>query len=445
MTQSQVPDKWQADHVFVLVGGNPLPNYVAGRLLLQQGGTLHLVHSPETADIAIRIAKHFDRHLRHEVENPANDRDVEQVLRAALKTITGNAIALNYTGGTKAMAVHAHRTISGVLAKQRQQGIFTYLDAQTLSLRRDETAEAYPVQFAVKPAISTLLELHGIELKRPARDTPRREKLNQALAEAHATQDGQNAYEAWCQRHLRCPKNRKTEKQARSAINEVLRLSRATPAEVPYVQMLMTLRASLCCQGELVKKCSRFPRNPIPFPTDPSLRDVAQAMRKTFGINEDSFDPQVLIDNPRVGLRSINDLTHYLDGDWVEHLALAAFIANEDSCHLHDYAMSLDTTEQPYNFEFDVAAMQGYQLYAVSCTRSNQRHICKSKLFEAYVRAAQLGGDEAKVGLICCDRAPGILEDQVTEVWRAQKGRIRVFGPQDMPHLPARFYDWLSR
>ena len=31
--------------LFVLVGENPLPNYVAARLLLEPGGRLYLVHS----------------------------------------------------------------------------------------------------------------------------------------------------------------------------------------------------------------------------------------------------------------------------------------------------------------------------------------------------------------------------------------------------------------
>ena len=136
------------------------------------------------------------------------------------------------------------------------------------------------------------------------------------------------------------------------------------------------------------------------------------------------IDPKSVVRNSQIDLNGIQEFTSYLDGTWVEYLALAAWKNVSGTCNIHSYGMSLDTKVEPYDFELDVAAMQGYRLYAVSCTRSNYRPLIKSKLFEAFVRAAQLGGDEARVGLVCCDKSPSNLQKQVTRIWGATEGRI---------------------
>ena len=43
-TKQSIPETWKTSHLIVLVGGNPLPNYVAGKTLLQENGVLHLLH-----------------------------------------------------------------------------------------------------------------------------------------------------------------------------------------------------------------------------------------------------------------------------------------------------------------------------------------------------------------------------------------------------------------
>lgn len=445
MSSDEIPSEWRTTHLVVLVGANPLPNFIAARLLLADGGTLHLLHSPDTCEIANRIGQRFKLFQTHEIQDPADSTEIRTVVKGVVGECSDGSIGLNYTGGTKAMAVHAYETISRAAPKV----VLTYLDARTLSLHRSDCVKPSPVKYAIMPRIiDDVLALHAIKLneKHPVRRQPRRMLLNQALARAHATVDGQDAYEAWCQRYLRYLPD-KDLSRCRQAVAELLpELSAGmTSPEELCARLIPALRSLHCCAGELVKKPKDFGRTPILFPTDPALREVAEVMRDLFGVQGDAFDPSDVIANPQVELESVGDLVKYLDGDWVEHLALAALIDNKDACRLHDWAMSMRTITDPYDFEFDVAAMQGYQLYAISCTRSADRGLCKGKLFEAYVRAAQLGGDEARVGLVCCDKDPARLQQQVTELWRVEKQRIRVFGPRDIAHLPERFCDWLSR
>lgn len=58
-TKQLIPETWKTSHLIVLVGGNPLPNYVAGKTLLQENGVLHLLHSVATREIAERIGAQF--------------------------------------------------------------------------------------------------------------------------------------------------------------------------------------------------------------------------------------------------------------------------------------------------------------------------------------------------------------------------------------------------
>ncbi|MBI1296916.1 hypothetical protein GC175_18345 [bacterium] len=400
--QSVVPDSWKTDHLIVLVGGNPIPNYVVSLLLLNEEGTLHLIHSPETEEIAKGLARKFPKAQFHEVPDPANRTHIRAAISAALDKANAS-VGLNYTGGTKAMAVHAYQMV----CESKRKVVLTYLDSRSLELRQDEQALGISVKFAVKPGIQDILDIQNISPLRPVTEAsvqPILRSLNQALAQAHTSDGGIGEYSNWCCKYLRDDR------------------------------------------GKLVEKTKDLKTNPIPFPDTPGLQAVAAAMREAFAIDAVDFDPQVVVNqlNPNPYIRKIGHLIKYLDGGWPEQLAMAAFFDNKITCDIHDLACSVETTER-YNFEFDVAALQGYQLYAVSCTRSNDTALCKSKLFEAAIRAGQLGGDEAKVGLVCSHNDPEKLRRQVIELWRsANSAHIRVFGRDDLLRLAERFNGWLS-
>ncbi|HIE48235.1 TPA: hypothetical protein EYP84_05040 [Candidatus Bipolaricaulota bacterium] len=90
----------------------------------------------------------------------------------------------------------------------------------------------------------------------------------------------------------------------------------------------------------------------------------------------------------------------------------------------------------------DVAAILGYQLFAISCIASKQGGgETKKHLFEIFVRARQLGGDEARIGLVCCVPNPAALQAEVEETWDAE-GKIRVFGQGQLLDLAVWLEDW---
>ena len=127
----------QVDHMFLLVGENPLPNYVAARLMLKQGGTPYLVHTTDTQKEAKRLEIILsDQGIKTTQLVSLNDYEsdayhIRETIRPKLEAIKDGKIGLYYTGGTKAMAVHAYRT---VVSKQHPDTVFSYLDPRKLEM-----------------------------------------------------------------------------------------------------------------------------------------------------------------------------------------------------------------------------------------------------------------------------------------------------------------------
>lgn len=434
-----IPDDWRTDHLFVLVGGNPLPNYVAARLLLREGGCLHLVCSKDTNELAKRIGAADMSYILHEVSDPADPSAIHKVMNDVLNnSCQEGTIGLNYTGGTKAMSVHAYQAVR----ERDEKAVFTYLDARTLELRRDDEIQPYNVQYALKPLLGELLELHDISLssldQNPELLYP---ELNQALACAHTTKEGREEYARWCSLNLRRFKN-KSQPKYDQIVNNIRATNEYLPEQDFHHYATQEIRLFDFFDTELIEKTKDLPPSLIPLPKHRSLQALSECMRAVLGLEGNYLDMEQLQIKTS---KELERLVGHLDGKWVEYLTLEAFRQNVKACCLHDMAMSLHTDRnKTYNFEFDVAAMQGYQLYAISCTRDSTKGLCKSKLFEAYIRARQLGGDEARVALVCAYDDPATLQKEVVKNWGTDQKQIRVFGANHLPRLSDAIYDWLS-
>ena len=95
-------------------------------------------------------------------------------------------------------------------------------------------------------------------------------------------------------------------------------------------------------------------------------------------------------------------------------------------------------------FDVDVAALQGYRLYLFSCIVGDEKgRPTKHHLFEAYTRARQLGGDEARAALVCFVQKPDAMTRELEREWQAW-GRLKVFGRDDVRNLPQALAGWIS-
>ncbi|MEZ4622961.1 MAG: DUF1887 family CARF protein [Caldilineaceae bacterium] len=200
----RIPNEYCADHLLLLVGANPLPNYVAARLLTKPGSTIHLLHTQvtgESADSLQKVIKEHQKKVTFELwqVDPADSTQIQSKVKEIVQTIQrSESVGLNYTGGTKTMAVHTYR----VLEQTKQPIIFSYLDAQTLTLRFDgiggEQTRSIDVGKVCTVNLNELAQLHGFagfsHTPEQVTNNNLTEDILAALVEIHLTQEG---YEQW--------------------------------------------------------------------------------------------------------------------------------------------------------------------------------------------------------------------------------------------------------
>lgn len=388
---------YQTDNLILLVGTNPLPNYVAARLLLQPNGEIHLVCSSDTESIAGRLEKQFARDglrcKRRPVVDESKPRDIYDAIRPIVAAMQGS-VGLHYTGGTKAMSLHAYRAVKNA----RANAVCSYLDAHDLKMVIDDgmgdgrDAEI-PVRYAVTPKIQEVIELHEITLAKPPKQKPILPEVAKAIK---AVMDRDNEWREWTQTNLRRAKNK--------FISEGQLKKLDIPSSNPVF-------ADICSAFENLG----------------ATNTTLEAWARASGV----FEPR----------KEMEDFAKWLEGEWLESFVLDCLLQIAKECHLHDCAMDFKSSDK---FQFDVAAMRGYQLFAISCTTSKDKDLCKSKLFEAYVRAKQMGGDEARVALVSYHEDPQTLLTNFLNEWKYSKASVRVFGKNDLTDLPNNLRDWIE-
>jgi len=386
-----ISEKFKTEHLLLLVGTNPLPNWVAATLLLKPGGTVYLIYSDETHPIAERLRAHLEVKVELLRVNPTNAQDIFQKVKGKLRNIT-DTVGLHYTSGTKAMAVHAYRAVEQVGQERNLHPVYSYLDAAGFVLRVDPDRYE-PALFEVTPKLGDLAALHGARLRQ---NSPQGEESLWGVATAtalanSAPQGGVEAWQAWCDK-----------------LNSEVAQSSAAGLALPHA---------------------------------PVLAEVLVALRQDLGL------PSQSMELPPAVVAALKYQVHWFNGDWLEHYVLAQLLKIALDAQVHDCGMSLATDQgrgrSDFDFEFDVAAMRGYQFFGISCTTSPRKDVAKQKLFEAYIRARQLGGDEARVGLVCAYEKAHRFENEVVQEWLA-KGKIKVWGPREWPNLAEHLRDWLK-
>lgn len=137
----------------------------------------------------------------------------------------------------------------------------------------------------------------------------------------------------------------------------------------------------------------------------------------------------------------------WLAGKWLEDYVLHMVLNLREQGSLHDCGASFEPADandlRQSFFELDVVALRGYQLFAISCTTSSLKQECKLELIEVYVRARQLGGDEARVALVCMSPKPDTLRNQLERDLNV-KGQIKVFGSHELPRLDQHLALWFN-
>ena len=397
-----IPDEYRTDHLLLLVGANPLPNYVAARLLTKPNSKIHLLHTQvtgESADSLQKVIQEYQSKVTFELwqVDSADSAQIQSKVKEIVQSVQrSESVGLNYTGGTKTMAVHTYR----VLEQTKQPIIFSYLDAQTLTLRFDgisgEQTRSVDVGKACAVNLDELAQLHGFagfdSTPEQVTSNTVTEDILTALVEIHLTQEG---YEQW-------------REYGGTAYVDLPDL-RTWPAITPFMIAIEQHLGINATSEQVAGVMGRFPQ--------------------------------------------LISYSKWFNGTWLEEYVLRQLATLPANVGINSYGMGIEpirgtSSSRSASFDLDVAAMRGYQLFAFSCMvagvrAKRSRSAYKEHLLEVFVRARQLGGEEARVALVCHYDNPLALQAELEESLLS-KGIVRVFGRQHLLKLNEYLYEWFE-
>jgi len=435
--------KRQVDHLFLLVGGNPLPLAVAGLTLVQPDGRLTLVYTEGTRDTKDRLIDWFDTKF-DDSDLSLSALEVDEADASTIHKRVGKAIeehlephvrvGLNYTGGTKAMAVHAYRAVEDKAANP----VFSYLDARTLRMLFDPGDPttlgggnyAY-VGHQPELSFERLLNLHDWQFRK--NEEPSEDPL--MLDTAEALRD-MNAISRDDKRNAALQEWMQWKDQWRSVwLNHQLAPWDRRQGKKEHPDLL---------------NCN------VSLPSHSALNDIADALRADLGsaVNDDDEfqvgEAAEAADFYRTRARktvAATDFCRWLDGTWLESLVLDALQSRQDQLGFHRTGMGFCLEERSGGgrrtfFEFDVVALRGHQLFGFSCSSSSKGSELKLKLFELCTRVRQFGGSEACAALVTPYHDPKDLQREM----RRDLGtdRLKVFGREHLEQLEAHLAPWVE-
>lgn len=404
----------QTHHLIVLVGTNPLPNYVAARLLLNASNPQHkvwLVHSANTSEIAkqlsTRLAKDSIVSELYKVDE-SSPIDIRRAILHIAKLAKGR-LGLHYTGGTKAMSVHAYLALKEWADEVRApRPVYSYLDARRMQMvidagNPDGTDAHVPVDLALPMTVTEIAALHGREFQSLPHDSPILPEQALALMENFLKSQGWSEWTRQTLRTLDATSGKRNLKK---------------PAELKDIEM--------------------------PVNDFAGVRDAFHRLAPPVA---DTLSEWARISSFPLSTKGIEAFAKWLDGGWLEDVVLQMLNGLQVECRLTTpgigYNVKSLSNPGKTMFEFDVAATRGHQLFAISCTTSADKDLCKSKLFEVYRRAKQLGGDAARIALVSFHSDAPALVKAFADEWEPDKS-VLVLGAKEFPDLQSYLRTWIN-
>lgn len=165
------------DVLILLIGDNPLPNYVVAKYLLIPNREdvkilpvpekIIFLHSQKTEKVVGKLKKHLTSEIVT-INLGDEERDPNKI-RNAIKDELKNemkSVHLNYTGGTKPMAVNAYAQVD----THKKEKIFSDLNPNNFKIHLVGNSKKYPVngdlRDYVKLNFDELFEIHNLQSKR---------------------------------------------------------------------------------------------------------------------------------------------------------------------------------------------------------------------------------------------------------------------------------------
>ncbi|MCR6546875.1 hypothetical protein [Dehalobacterium formicoaceticum] len=415
----------------LLVGTNPLPNYVVSKYFQNQNKKLRriwLVHSEEERNINQRGTKHLAENIRQAIlgewdeaisinyvslSNIASaeriERDIKEYLSPAVLTST-TGLHLNYTGGTKAMAVHVYRSLEELWDRKCS---FSYLNARNFCIHVDqEGVITEDLRDEVKLSLEGLTKLHGCEKSKEDKNKREWPEADAALEDMVNKGEISN-YLDWVENTLKYIyfDTGKKPNNLREHMINFQKLERWEEVNNDVVNA-----------PEYIKNILRgIPREYSPINDDGSV-----------------WIPSADVTKIEVKRRADDPIDGYLAGKWLEK-----YVANVIKRNIEQEDLNWPTEMNWYiknheshdkKFELDVIFMNGYQVCCISCTTARAEGICKGKGFEVLLRVEQIGGEEGKPVLVTCLEQSKVqkVESDLEKIRGSGDRKLLVLGREDL-------------
>jgi len=374
------------DTLILLVGSNPLPNYIAARVLRPQRILMLYTSGPTGTERVMKgLRSVFSARLHVDVLPPCSVRrsDAREVRDIVLKYVNRDS-HLNYTGGTKMMAVQARLAFREAFRALgdgcgREDSHASYVDEERGAIVFDDGSEIPTSQIDLGLSLEDLAMLHGVSIEPTAR-----------------TRGGPTSQD----------------------VHEVLRR---------VILGNRSIRVHLAEKGSWLRQVSFAKALSDPF--IPEHHNLRFSVKKI---------PDVDWTEERLALWQ-----RFLSNGWLE--LWVSDLIQQVTGKTPEWSINCEL--KPVNdevkgrwFEVDLALILGRRLHVISCTTNANEDTCKMKLFEVGYRARQLGGDLARAALVSfldgVNSNTGqpkveMVQQDTQSLWNAPN-KPRVFGMDDI-------------
>ena len=435
-----------SDKILVLlVGTNPLPNYVVAKYLEEEYNRLVLICSEKTKHQqgTIVFAKNIIESLGITFHNtkilPIRDiSSPKEIIRTLQenKEVFGdknNKIILNYTGGTKAMAVYTY----SFLKEEYEEFTASYLDARTFRLVYDDST-VEPIEGnlldKIKIDIKTLLDLHNYEvLELKSWENCKFKNTVELITEKLASKPNfLYNFLYW--------------------INKMLR--KFFRNEHGIIKRYTEFKGNLRQRGLNFEVFEEKIKGDIKEILDTMILELNSELKNQKGTykndikNAEQFCRELMSETTNKSFlfnKVVTPIIDFLDGKWLEWYTYHGIKSTLEQHGLEEgkhFGISLRAKnyQMSTDFELDIFILNGYQLTGISVTTVDKRALCKSKGFEVLHRVKQMGGEESRAILISAlgyssPNEPLDLEKDLTLVSGSSNGSISVFGFKDLKKI----------
>lgn len=376
----------------LLIGTNPLPNYVVAKYYIEQQQYNHLVliYTKEDINLGQAATKEFYEKIRDKLKLTSdnhtpielNNASEGSIIFATLNVLNNSnykefiedaaIINVNYTGGTKAMSVHVFNFFNSKTSLKNKT-IFSYLDARKDRIIEEKIENNVPencnkfidICNYVKVDIDTMLMLHGYQKK------------------------SENDY-------INYPMIKKIDAYFRDN-NGLFKFKEAQDFQE-------VIRGNFIFKNKLIDYYF-LDLNKIKS----NILDNIN-IKNLFPNSSELFNNEKNYKKNRIWIEYIinnHDYEHYI-------YEILNELKKNNLINFDFIGLNLKPEKNNVDSDLDVYVIKGYKLFVISVTRQSDKMSVKHKGFEVLLRARQVGGEEAKAILFCPNQSEKDIHDELT-------------------------------